>query len=95
MHLRWTECRLIPTLPGDYGNSLDSKLGGFNVTSELNFVSNGRFVWDEAKYPTMSPLKEIMDSIHQQVSKIEDDLKVLNKFQMQIRYQNFKPSNTV
>ena len=35
-----------------------------------------RFVWDEAKYPTMSPLKEIVDGIHSQVAKIEDDLKV-------------------
>ncbi|KAL3502367.1 hypothetical protein ACH5RR_036816 [Cinchona calisaya] len=35
-----------------------------------------RFVWDEAKYPTMSPLKEIVDGIHTQVAKIEDDLKV-------------------
>lgn len=35
-----------------------------------------RFVWDEAKYPTMSPLKETVDSIHVQVAKIEDDLKV-------------------
>jgi len=35
-----------------------------------------RFVWDEAKYPTMSPLKEIVDGIHVQVSRIEDDLKV-------------------
>ena len=37
----------------------------------------GRFVWDEAKYPTMSPLKEVIDSIHGQVAKIEDDLKVM------------------
>ncbi|KAL0703950.1 hypothetical protein Bca4012_070375 [Brassica carinata] len=35
-----------------------------------------RFVWDEAKYPTMSPLKEVVDSIQSQVAKIEDDLKV-------------------
>ncbi|KAF9616253.1 hypothetical protein IFM89_029029 [Coptis chinensis] len=35
-----------------------------------------RFQWDEAKYPTMSPLKEIVDNIHVQVAKIEDDLKV-------------------
>ncbi|CAI9097125.1 OLC1v1033460C1 [Oldenlandia corymbosa var. corymbosa] len=35
-----------------------------------------RFVWDEAKYPTMSPLREIVDGVHTQVSKIEDDLKV-------------------
>ncbi|OIW03372.1 hypothetical protein TanjilG_29357 [Lupinus angustifolius] len=35
-----------------------------------------RFVWDEAKYPTVSPLKEIVDGIHGQVAKIEDDLKV-------------------
>ncbi|KAM3319504.1 V-type proton ATPase subunit C [Capsicum baccatum] len=35
-----------------------------------------RFAWDEAKYPTMSPLKEIVDGIHSQVAKIEDDLKV-------------------
>ncbi|KAF8369936.1 hypothetical protein HHK36_032035 [Tetracentron sinense] len=36
-----------------------------------------RFVWDEAKYPTMSPLRETVDSIHVQVAKIEDDLKVI------------------
>ncbi|KAG6412355.1 hypothetical protein SASPL_125032 [Salvia splendens] len=35
-----------------------------------------RFMWDEAKYPTMSPLKEIVDGIHVQIAKIEDDLKV-------------------
>ncbi|QCD94033.1 V-type proton ATPase subunit C-like [Vigna unguiculata] len=35
-----------------------------------------RFVWDEARYPTMSPLKETVDGIHGQVAKIEDDLKV-------------------
>lgn len=35
-----------------------------------------RFVWDEAKYPTMSPLREIVDGIHVQVAKIEDDMKV-------------------
>ncbi|XP_059641033.1 V-type proton ATPase subunit C-like isoform X2 [Cornus florida] len=35
-----------------------------------------RFVWDEAKYPTMSQLREIVDSIHVQVARIEDDLKV-------------------
>lgn len=36
-----------------------------------------RFVWDEAKYPTMSPLREIVDNIHSFVAKVEDDLKVL------------------
>ncbi|KAL2234481.1 UNVERIFIED_CONTAM: V-type proton ATPase subunit C [Sesamum indicum] len=35
-----------------------------------------RFVWDDAKYPTMSPLREIVDGIHVQIAKIEDDLKV-------------------
>ena len=40
------------------------------------FFDEFRFVWDEAKYPTMSPLKEIVDGIHGQVAKIEDDLKV-------------------
>ncbi|KAI3777694.1 hypothetical protein L1987_47495 [Smallanthus sonchifolius] len=39
-------------------------------------VDGVRFVWDEAKYPTMSPLKEIVDGIHVQVAKIDDDLKV-------------------
>ncbi|KAL0441864.1 UNVERIFIED_CONTAM: V-type proton ATPase subunit C [Sesamum radiatum] len=34
-----------------------------------------RFMWDEAKYPTMSPLREIVDGIHVQIAKIEDDLK--------------------
>ncbi|KAJ0964459.1 hypothetical protein J5N97_025597 [Dioscorea zingiberensis] len=35
-----------------------------------------RFVWDEAKFPTMSPLREIVDSVHGEVAKIEDDMKV-------------------
>ncbi|XP_030461844.1 V-type proton ATPase subunit C [Syzygium oleosum] len=35
-----------------------------------------RFVWDDAKYPTMAPLREIIDTIQGQVAKIEDDLKV-------------------
>ncbi|XP_027170278.1 V-type proton ATPase subunit C [Coffea eugenioides] len=35
-----------------------------------------RFLWDEAKYPTMSLLREIVDGIHTQIAKIEDDLKV-------------------
>ncbi|KAF5196947.1 V-type proton atpase subunit c, partial [Thalictrum thalictroides] len=38
-----------------------------------------RFAWDEAKYQTMSPLKEIVTSIHAQVAKIEDDLKKPNR----------------
>ena len=33
-------------------------------------------MWDEGKYPTMSPLKEIVGSIQSQVAKIEDDMKV-------------------
>jgi V-type H+-transporting ATPase subunit C len=33
-------------------------------------------VWDEGKYPTMSPLKETVGSIQMQVAKIEDDMKV-------------------
>ncbi|KAK4488953.1 hypothetical protein RD792_004744 [Penstemon davidsonii] len=35
-----------------------------------------RFVWDEAKYPTVSPLKETVNGIHVQIAKIEDDFKV-------------------
>ncbi|KAL6545598.1 V-type proton ATPase subunit C [Orobanche gracilis] len=35
-----------------------------------------RFVWEEAKYPTMSPLREVVDGIHVQIAKIDDDLKV-------------------
>ncbi|KAG0457756.1 hypothetical protein HPP92_022629 [Vanilla planifolia] len=35
-----------------------------------------RFVWDESKYPPMSPLREIVDTIHVQVAKIEDDFKI-------------------
>lgn len=44
------------------------------------FSGGSRFVWDEARYPTMSPLKEIIDGIHGQVAKIEDDLKVYSYF---------------
>ncbi|KAL0415593.1 UNVERIFIED_CONTAM: V-type proton ATPase subunit C [Sesamum latifolium] len=39
-----------------------------------------RFMWDEAKYPTMSPLREIVDGIHVQIAKIEDDLKELWRY---------------
>lgn len=35
-----------------------------------------RFNWDEAKYPVMSPLRETVDTIHDTVSKLEDDLKI-------------------
>ncbi|KAL2632072.1 hypothetical protein R1flu_016758 [Riccia fluitans] len=35
-----------------------------------------KFNWDEAKYPVMSPLREIVDNIHENVVKLEDDLKV-------------------
>ncbi|GBG67595.1 hypothetical protein CBR_g724 [Chara braunii] len=35
-----------------------------------------RFLWDEAKYPTIAPLRETVDSIHENVTKLEDDLKM-------------------
>ncbi|KAJ6866480.1 hypothetical protein NC652_037888 [Populus alba x Populus x berolinensis] len=58
-----------------------------------------RFVWDEAKYPTMSPLKEIVDSIHAQVAKIEDDLKVrvaeYNNVRSQLNAINRKQSGSL
>ncbi|KAM1163520.1 hypothetical protein ACFX2I_023099 [Malus domestica] len=58
-----------------------------------------RFVWDEAKYPTMSPLKEIVDSIHGQVAKIEDDLKVrvaeYNNVRSQLNSINRKQSGSL
>ncbi|KAL6494412.1 V-type proton ATPase subunit C [Orobanche gracilis] len=44
-----------------------------------------RFVWDEAKYPTMSPLREVVDGIHVQITKIDDDLKN-NALQEQIAH---------
>ncbi|KAL6552396.1 V-type proton ATPase subunit C [Orobanche hederae] len=44
-----------------------------------------RFVWDEAKYPTMSPLREVVDGIHVQIAKIDDDLKN-NALQEQIAH---------
>lgn len=58
-----------------------------------------RFVWDEAKYPTMSPLKEIVDGIHGQVAKIEDDLKVrvaeYNNVRSQLNAINRKQSGSL
>ena len=56
---------------GSGGESNALTVDGVPVDSYLT-----RFVWDEAKYPTMSPLREIVDGIHVQVAKIEDDLKV-------------------
>jgi len=57
-------------------------IGWLTVNSNLFFYISvvflfARFVWDEAKYPTMSPLREIVDNIHGFVAKVEDDLKVL------------------
>ncbi|KAK4751529.1 hypothetical protein SAY87_005011 [Trapa incisa] len=46
-----------------------------------------RFVWDEARYPTMSPLREIVDSLQGQVAKIEDDLKVRSAEYNNVRSQ--------
>ncbi|XP_068666838.1 V-type proton ATPase subunit C-like [Aristolochia californica] len=58
-----------------------------------------RFVWDEAKYPIMSPLREIVDSIHVQVAKIEDDLKVrvaeYNNVRSQLNAINRKQSGSL
>ncbi|CAN0870171.1 V-type proton ATPase subunit C [Linum grandiflorum] len=58
-----------------------------------------RFVWDEAKYPTMSPLKEIVDGIHGSVVKIEDDLKVrvaeYNNVRSQLNVINRKQSGSL
>ncbi|XXG49733.1 hypothetical protein AAC387_Pa02g3826 [Persea americana] len=58
-----------------------------------------RFVWDDAKYPTMSPLREIVDSIHVQVAKIEDDLKVrvaeYNNVRSQLNAINRKQSGSL
>ncbi|XP_010939292.1 V-type proton ATPase subunit C isoform X1 [Elaeis guineensis] len=58
-----------------------------------------RFVWDEAKYPTMSPLREIVDSIHVLVAKIEDDMKVraaeYNNIRGQLNAINRKQSGSL
>ncbi|KNA23913.1 hypothetical protein SOVF_019560 [Spinacia oleracea] len=58
-----------------------------------------RFVWDEAKYPTMSPLKEIVDGIHGFVAKVEDDLKVrvaeYNNVRSQLNAINRKQSGSL
>ncbi|KAF3966924.1 hypothetical protein CMV_009011 [Castanea mollissima] len=58
-----------------------------------------RFVWDEAKYPTMSPLREIVDGIQSQISKIEDDLKVrvaeYNNVRSQLNAINRKQSGSI
>ncbi|KAI3442416.1 uncharacterized protein J3R85_001166 [Psidium guajava] len=58
-----------------------------------------RFVWDDAKYPTMSPLREIVDTIQGQVAKIEDDLKVrvaeYNNVRSQLNTINRKQSGSL
>ncbi|CAL5444374.1 unnamed protein product [Camellia sinensis] len=74
------ECGLWPTKA-----ELSSPLERSQVHLILCIVQNneeayiGKFVWDEAKYPTVSPLKEIVDGIHVQVAKIEDELKVCGR----------------
>ncbi|TXG54930.1 hypothetical protein EZV62_020186 [Acer yangbiense] len=58
-----------------------------------------RFVWDDAKYPVVSTLREIVDGIHSQVSKIEDDLKVrvaeYNNVRSQLNVINRKQSGSL
>ncbi|KAJ6817231.1 V-type proton ATPase subunit C [Iris pallida] len=58
-----------------------------------------RFVWDEAKYPTMTPLREVVDGIHVQVAKIEDDMKVrsaeYNNVRSQLNAINRKQSGSL
>ncbi|KAK3183880.1 hypothetical protein Dsin_031166 [Dipteronia sinensis] len=58
-----------------------------------------RFAWDEAKYPVMSTLREIVNGIHSQVSKIEDDLKVrvaeYNNVRSQLNIINRKQSGSL
>jgi hypothetical protein len=46
-------------------------------------------VWDEGKYPTMSPLKEIVGTIQSQVAKIEDDMKVTTPFSARKKFPSF------
>ncbi|KAF8020892.1 hypothetical protein BT93_G1334 [Corymbia citriodora subsp. variegata] len=58
-----------------------------------------RFVWDDAKYPTMAPLRETIDTIQGQVAKIEDDLKVRvaehNNVRSQLNAINRKQSGSL
>ncbi|KAJ1704761.1 hypothetical protein LUZ63_004540 [Rhynchospora breviuscula] len=58
-----------------------------------------RFAWDEGKYPTMSPLKDIVTSIHGLVAKIEDDMKVraaeYNTVRSQLNAINRKQTGTL
>ncbi|KAK1259832.1 V-type proton ATPase subunit C [Acorus gramineus] len=82
----------LERVSGVYGGALTVE--GVPVDSFLT-----RFVWDEARYPTMSPLKEIVDSIHSQVVKIEDDLKVrvgeYNNVRSQLNTINRKQSGSL
>ncbi|PIA39467.1 hypothetical protein AQUCO_02600131v1 [Aquilegia coerulea] len=76
------------------GESTALTVDGVPVDSYLT-----RFAWDEAKYPTMSPLREIVDNIHAQVAKIEDDLKVrvaeYNNVRSQLNAINRKQSGSL
>ncbi|XP_039172359.1 V-type proton ATPase subunit C [Eucalyptus grandis] len=58
-----------------------------------------RFVWDDAKYPAMAPLRETVDTIQGQVAKIEDDLKVrvaeYNNVRSQLNAINRKQSGSL
>jgi V-type H+-transporting ATPase subunit C len=58
-----------------------------------------RFAWDEGRYPTMSPLKDIVSNIHGLVAKIEDDMKVraseYNTVRSQLNAINRKQTGTL
>lgn len=58
-----------------------------------------RFTWDEAKYPVMSPLRELVDAIHDGVAKLEDALKVrvseYNNVKSQLNAINRKQSGSM
>ncbi|KAK1549503.1 hypothetical protein Q3G72_003107 [Acer saccharum] len=62
--------------------SLSPQLQGFLGLPGFGGCYQQRFVWDDRKYPAMSMLREIVDRIHTQVSKIEDDLKLDDGLEM-------------
>lgn len=58
----------------DQSNNADSTtlvVDGIPIDSYIT-----RFNWDEAKYPIMTPLREIVDTIQESVARLEDDLKI-------------------
>jgi len=76
-------------------------LGGPLATTQLRVKGLSaeayltRFKWNEAKFQAKRPLKEIVEIITESVSKIEDDLKVIDRIILMLMFGWMIPTHRI